>query len=262
MEKYPLKKNIRTESIAAVDSTKMVGIYYVGPYKFAKAIASQTAATALVLKADDTDGETTTALTVNVTASTTYGAVVDAINALNGSGWYAYLIGARRADLAYNGSTEVTWTAIPVALTSCYRTPIYLYHDTSRLLTTLMCLPIGVTNRDIGSYDRGNIIEVVNFSIKTTGTKSGNVINVYSCNDDAKTDNLIYSCAGGGSTVAVAKTQDDFGDEPLTSGKGERLVFREQQATNALSVPEIFVRYRVTPYEPGGSTWLHDKSKM
>lgn len=260
MEKYPPQENIQTASITAVDTSKMIGIYYVGPYKFAKLTASQTAATALLLKADDTDGATTTALTVNVTASTTYGDVVDAINALNYTGWYAFLVGARRADLAYNGSTEVTWIA--QAAISCRRTVIYLYHDTSRLLTTLMCLPIGITNCNIGSYDRGNIIEVVNFSITTTGTKSGNVIKVYSCNDDAKTDNEIYSVAGGATTVAVAKTQDDFGDIPLTSGVGERLVFREQQATNALSVPLIYVRYRVTPFKPGGSIWLNDKSRM
>ena len=228
--------------VSAITAFPMLGIYYTGPYRYAKATASQTAATALVLKADDTDGATTTALTVVASTSTTYGDVVDAINAISTTGWHAKLIGARRSDLVYNGSSQVTWAAL--SATSVKKTVAYLYQDATRKSvdvdsTERYILPIGITNWYIGSDDVGRKIAIDRFSFKVTYTAANNKIQIWECDDKLEalgTDVKIYETTAGATGVAVEQDQSDFEDQPIVGAGGKRVIVRIIN-DNAMTVP-------------------------
>lgn len=255
---YTYPKPLEQENIAfnAVDTgEELLRVWYIGPYKFAKVTVSSGD---IVLKADDTDGATTTALTCDVSEAgyDTLGECVDAINALNYAGWYACLVGGLRDDIA-------TSALVARSATSCWRTEVPLYHDTSTaLVTSKYQITTGVNNCGIGRDNAGRQIHLLSYSITTTGTKSGNVIQVFDCDDAAKTSVKVRSVASGASTAAKAEDQSDFGETPLVIPEGHRLVIREENA-NALTGPIVRVTYRpVLVSPPGPSNTLGQTSRM
>ncbi len=232
--------------IETITAFPMIGIYYVGDDTYAKITATQTAATALVLKADDTDGATTTDLTVNVSSDTTYGDVVDAINAISSTkGWRAKPIGAQRSDLAYNASSEVTWKALTA--TSAKNTVIYLYQDATRVSSTdgKYVLPIGLTNFEVGMDDHGAQIAINSYSATVTYTAANNKVQVWECDDklgQRGTDVKIHEVTAGTSTNAKAEDQSDWDDGPIIGGIGKRIIVRVIN-DNAMTVASIKVKW-------------------
>jgi hypothetical protein len=114
-------------------------------------------------------------------------------------------------------------------------------------------MPIGLTSNEIGTTDRGKIIKIYNIDWTTTSatTKSGNVLEIWECDDIAKTETKIYSVATGASTALLSKGMDDWGDSPICGGVGKRIVIREVNAT-VLSVPLCYVTYSVDEVAPAG----------
>lgn len=218
----------RPLTIASLTTFPALTICYAGPHTFAKVTATQTAATALVLKADDDDGATTTDLTVNVTTSTTFGDVIDAINAISHShGWYAGLKGARREDLAYNGASQVTWKAL--SATTVRGTEVDIYHDLTRAhIGTKFGVPIGVTNFGQGRADCGRAIRINDITLTILYTPANSLLQIYQCNEQfpIKTDALIWSGTAPASGVLTTTDIDDWSGKPLMGAKGNRLIVR------------------------------------
>jgi hypothetical protein len=239
--------------ISAVDTAPMMGVYYTGPYRYAKITITTTVpgTAGLVLNADDTDGETTNALTLDLTSAAynTFGEVVDGINALNSTGWFAFLIGARRADLTYNAATFIT--IIAQAEISCKNTVIKLLNaSTIATAGTAFVQPYGITSGEVGQCDEGRQVLLSGFNFTVTYASGSNTIQVYFCDDAAKTDYLAYSVAGGATTVALAKDEGDWGGhQPLAAPVGNRMIVRAVTTVTA-TAPNLEVRRAIVSVGP------------
>ena len=273
MEQYEHTTPSRTAAVDAQDTDEpLIWFEYRGPYKFAKIKAATTTGD-LEFWADDTDGATTkacgsdTAFDMTSASYDNWGQVCDKVNAYNYAGWYAWLDAAIRADKteASAGATVIIPRNTAV---SCWRKPVALYHDTSALMSATSngeyMVTIGLTNRvSAGSTDRGRVIELLGFNITTTeATKDGtlNKIRVFECDDVAKTEPQIYFCDAGATATLLAKGQDDFGDTPIVSRPGCRLVIRETNDV-ALTAPACSVRWRSVPAGPPGATAYGEESR-
>ena len=211
--------------VEAVDTDEpLIGVYYNGPFQFAKVTVASGGD--ITCKADNTDGATTTALAgvaidVSTTPYDTWGEVVDFINTYNSTGWHAYPIGARRSDSSND-------TAATLAATTCKSKAVNLLHDTSIALTGegYYAVTFGLTTENIGINNSGKIIYLGELSFNVAYASGSATIHVYDCDDTAGTDNEIYSVVAGDNTVALAKGLNDWNDISKTSAKHGRFVVR------------------------------------
>jgi len=273
-----------TNSAITVDDTcePLIWVEYRGPYKYAKIKAATTTGD-ITLTADDTDGATTNfnaylpgeVVTANTNAAinlsdaawSTWGEVVDEINEYNCDGWYAWLDSALREDLTEASAGALVAIARNTAVT-CWRKPVALYHDTTALMNDDAnedyMYTLGLTNKKYANdSNEGRVIELSSYSFQCTGTKAATHtwIQVWDCDDVAKTETKIYQIAAGATTVAKQEGEDDWGNKPITSGIGNRLVIRETNDAT-LSVPSIVARWRSVPVVPRGTATLNGTSVM
>ncbi|MCP4569899.1 MAG: hypothetical protein GY841_20155, partial [FCB group bacterium] len=101
------------------------------------------------------------------------------------------------------------------------------------------------------------------FSNTTEGTKDGtlNRVKVYDVDDDAKTEQLVYVVADAASAANFFNGKSDWGDVPIVSGVGNRLVVR---ITNdvALTAPTLKCQWRSVPVVPRGTATLNGISSQ
>jgi hypothetical protein len=141
-------------------------------------------------------------------AYNTFGEVVDAINA--SPNWEAYLVEALRADSSNDTLLAMSETFIVKG------GEVTLYKDTSVALN--IGVRIGKRSNVSGSEER-SAAEIYGINSLNTYGSGTSLINVYEIDEAAKSETLIYSAAGGATTVADAKNFVVNGRGSLASSK-------------------------------------------
>lgn len=219
-------------SITAATAFPMLQVQHCGPELYAKVTVESDGN--VVLVADDVDGATTTVLTADVSAAgyDTYGELVDAINATGV--FRAYLIGALRSQSCND-------TLAALSATSC-RTDngLTLYLDAT---VTAGVAGFAITNdKFIGRPSGGfttqakqrsgnelveNRLHYLDFLVTAAGNGT---INVYSCDDVAGTETLMWSNAFASATAEQHGSTDPV-DDFLMANLGCRLVVQAAKTT-------------------------------
>lgn len=158
----------------------------------------------------DSGGNDPGVIDVSDANANTYGEVVDLINA--SANWEAYLVGALRADDANASTGSLLEKTAEVLVPK--QTEASLYKDTSKVLN--IAVRVGKRTAVTGNETvaAAEIYKIVSTNTFASGT---NLIKIYEINEDAKTETLIYSLAGGATTVENTK---DF----VINGKGSLAV--------------------------------------
>lgn len=143
---------------------------------------------------------------VSDAAYNTFAKVVDNIN--GSANWEAYLADALRADSSNDTLLAMSETTIAPGV------DLPLYKDTSAALN--IAVRVGKRTSVSGSEERAaaEIYEINSLNTFGSGTS---IISVYEIDEVAKTETLIYSAAGGATTVADSK---DF----VVNGRGSLAV--------------------------------------
>jgi len=154
-------------------------------------------------------GSTAGTIDVSDAAGNTFAEVVDHIN--GSANWEAYLVGSLRAD---NSNASTGSLLVRSATTIAPKTDLSLFKDTSKVLE--IAVRVGKRTSVTGSeaVAAAEIYKIVSTNTFGSGT---NLIKVYEINEVAKTETLVYSLAGGATTVENTK---DF----VINGKGSLAV--------------------------------------
>lgn len=193
----------QVKRLTAVATTPAMQIQYNGSALYGGAIASSGD---LTLYADNTDGATTAVATLDLTtpaaADNTWGKVRNTINAL--SGWRCFLIGVKPSDPIDTSIVNITSAAVKAAagitlLTTSANTTHYRY---GLCLTPQEYTAITAGN-DLGDVTPRGYRALLTYLTTTCTYASGAAtLRVWSINDEANTETLVYDDTPGATTVA------------------------------------------------------------
>ncbi len=222
-----LQERNKVFSIALDTALPLMQIQYVGPLLFGAYEFSDT--NDIVLKADDTDGDTTTVLTITTDATyTTMGKVVDAVNATGV--FRAFLIGAKRADTS-------TAKFADVANTTC-RTDngatMFANPDTDTAILGFAFTNQKFTYRPNGGWDtftKGwtkdvNCINSLKMLSATLTIAAHANVRIYQCNDEDKAAALLLWSQDLASTVEELHGDTVPEEIFISCSRGNRLLIQ------------------------------------
>lgn len=131
-------------------------------------------------------------------STSSYNTFAKVLDNLNGSAnWEAYLVDALRADSSIDTLATLSEATISP------NTELSLSKDTSVALE--LAIRIGKRSNVTGSEAK-SAAEIYSITSVNTFASGTSLIKIYEVNEDAKTETLIYSLAGGATTVEDTKT--------------------------------------------------------